>query len=327
MVPFTYRAVGSIDDAVMFGARIPSAAFIAGGTDLLQLLQENVAQPSELLDITGLPLDLIEPDGDGLRIGSLVRMAGLAAHPVVAERYPVIAEALLESASPQVRNQATIGGNLLQRTRCLYFRDHTTPCNRREPGTGCGAMEGISRNNAILGVSGKCIAAHASDLAVALVALDARARIAGPSGTRELALGDLYREPGDQPERETVLEPGDVITHILVPASTFAAHSHYLKVRDRASFEWALVSAAAALAVEDGTIREARVAAGGVGTKPWRLPRVEAVLMGLPPTFESAQAAAARAVEGAAPRPGNAFKVELLQRTVARAIATAGARA
>jgi xanthine dehydrogenase YagS FAD-binding subunit len=327
MHPFAYRAAASLQDAVAHGAGQPAAMFIAGGTDLLQLLQENVAAPSEVIDINCLPFAGIEADDAGLRIGALVRMSDLARHRAVQERYPVIAEALLASASGQVRNAATIGGNLLQRTRCLYFRDHTTPCNRREPGSGCGAMEGINRLNAIFGTSPHCIATHASDLAVALVALDARLRLAGPDGEREIGLAELHREPGDTPEIETVLKRGELILEIIVPASAVAAHSTYLKVRDRASFEWALVSAAAALEVADGKIRSARVAAGGVGTKPWRLQQVEDALVGLPPTFESAQAAAERAGEGANPRPGNAFKVELLQRTVACAIASAGARA
>jgi xanthine dehydrogenase YagS FAD-binding subunit len=327
MHPFAYRAAASLQDAVRHAAGSPAAAFIAGGTDLIQLLQENVAAPSEVIDINGLPFAAIQADEAGLRIGALVRMADLARHPAVQQGYPMIAEALLASASGQVRNAATIGGNLLQRTRCLYFRDHTTPCNRREPGSGCSAMEGVNRLNAIFGTSAHCIATHASDLAVALVALDARLRLAGPDGEREIALAELHREPGDTPQVETVLGRGELITEIIVPASGFAAHGHYLKVRDRASFEWALVSAAAALEVADGKIRQARVAAGGVATKPWRLRQVEDALLGLPPTFESAQAAAERAGEGASPRPGNAFKVELLKRTVARAIASAGARA
>jgi xanthine dehydrogenase YagS FAD-binding subunit len=327
MHPFAYRAAASLQDAVAHAAAQPAAAFIAGGTDLIQLLQENVAEPSEVIDINGLPFAAIQADEAGLRIGALVRMADLARHPAVQERYPMIAEALLASASGQVRNAATIGGNLLQRTRCLYFRDHTTPCNRREPGSGCSAMDGVNRLGAIFGTSPHCIATHASDLAVALTALDARLRLAGPDGEREIALAELHREPGDTPEVETVLGKGELILEIIVPASGFAAHGHYLKVRDRASFEWALVSAAAALEVADGKIRQARVAAGGVATKPWRLRQVEDTLVGLPPTFESAQAAAERAGEGASPRPGNAFKVELLKRTVARAIASAGARA
>jgi xanthine dehydrogenase YagS FAD-binding subunit len=328
MYPFAYRAARSLPDAVARAAQAPAADVIAGGTDLIQLLQENVRAPSELIDINALPLTRIETDAaGGLRIGALVRMAELARHATVREHYPVIAEALLASASPQVRNQATIGGNLLQRTRCLYFRDHTTPCNRREPGSGCGAMDGIHRMNAILGVSAHCIATHASDLAVALVALDARLHLAGPAGEREIALADLHREPGDRPQDETILGKGELITGVTVPAAPFTAGSHYLKVRDRASFEWALVSAAAALEVADGTIRQARVAAGGVATKPWRLPQVEAALTGRPPTMETVLAAAETAAEGANPRPGNAFKVELLKRTVARAVATAGARA
>lgn len=326
MHPFAYRAASSAADAVALVARQPFADFIAGGTDLIQLLQENVRTPSELIDINALPYRTVEAGPEGLRIGALVHMTDLADHPAVRADYPIIAEALLESASPQVRNVATIGGNLLQRTRCLYFRDHTTPCNRREPGTGCSAMNGINRNSAILGVSDKCIATHPSDLAVALVALDARLHLAGPGGEREIAMAELHREPGDTPHIETVLERGELITAVTVPASPLARASHYLKLRDRASFEWALVSVAAGLEVADGAIRAARVAAGGVATKPWRLPQVEAALIGRPPTLETAKAAAAEAAQGASPQPGNAFKVELLQRAVARALATAGAR-
>lgn len=327
MYPFAYAKPASVESAAAMAARLPRAAFIAGGTDLVQLLQENVVAPSDLLDITGLPFRGIAVEGGHLRIGALTRMSEVARHETVRERCPVVAEALLASASPQVRNQATIGGNLLQRTRCLYFRDHTTSCNRRAPGTGCGAMEGVNRMNAILGTSDKCIATHASDLAVALVALDARLRLLGPEGEREMALEELHPEPGDAPEIETTLRLGELIAEVIVPLPAAAARSHYLKLRDRASFEWALVSAAVALEVEGGTIREARVAAGGVATKPWRLRRVEAALRGRPPTPEHVEAAAALAAEGAVPRPGNAFKAPLLQRAVARAILTVGARA
>ncbi|HZH26899.1 MAG TPA: xanthine dehydrogenase family protein subunit M [Azospirillaceae bacterium] len=327
MHPFAYLASGSVPDAVAHAARRPHAVFIAGGTDLLQLLQERVEAPSEVIDINRLPLQGIETDGEALRIRALVTLADAAAHPAIRDRFPAIAEALEETASPQVRNMATVAGNLLQRTRCLYFRDNTTPCNKRTPGAGCSAMDGVNRMNAVLGVSDHCIAAHPSDLAVALLALDARLRLHGPDGSRDMAVADLHREPGDRPDLETNLRRGELITEIVVPSGGLARRSCYVKVRDRAAFEWALVSAAAAIEVEDGVIRRAGIAAGGVGTKPWRLEGVAAELVGKPPTPETLRTAAERAGEGARPRPGNAFKVELLKRTVARALMTAGVRA
>jgi xanthine dehydrogenase YagS FAD-binding subunit len=324
VVPFAYAEAPSPEAAIARVGRARDAAFIAGGTDLLQLLQEGVARPSELVDISRLPLAGIEVGAAGARIGALTRMAEVAADRRIQAEFPVVAQALLASASPQVRNMATIGGNLLQRPRCVYFRDVATPCNKREPGSGCPARDGESRMNAILGGSPHCIAAYPGDLAVALVALEAQAHVSGAEGPRVIPIERLHRVPGDTPHLETVLEPGDLITAVTIPASAWARRSHYLKVRDRASFEFALTSAAVALDADGGTIRQARVAVGGVATTPWRLPRVEQALAGRPLLADVFRAAAARAAEGAEPRPHNAFKVELLPRVVERALLAIG---
>src|SRR5829696_721065 len=295
---------------------------------MVQLLQEYVRRPDRLVSLAGLLDTRIEVGRQGLRIGAAATMADVAAHPGVVERFPVISEALLESASPQVRNQATMGGNLLQRTRCPYFRDvGYAACNRRAPGSGCSAIGGENRWHAVLGTSENCIAAHASDLAVALIALDAAVEVRGAGGPRTVTLNDLYRLPNATPHIETVLEPGEVIAAVTVPASLAARRSHYLKVRDRASFEFALVSAAVALDMDGGRIRAARVALGGVGTKPWRVPRVEAALAGVSLDPAALRPAAALAAEGAQGRGHNDFKIELMQRAIVRAIETAGARA
>ncbi|HEX5385733.1 MAG TPA: xanthine dehydrogenase family protein subunit M [Gemmatimonadales bacterium] len=322
MVPFAYAAAHDVDAAVTHAARTRGAEFIAGGTDMLQLLEERVRAPAELIDISRLPLADIDVGPAGARIGALARMADVADDPGMQELFPVVVQALVASASPQVRNMATIGGNLLQRTRCLYFRDVATPCNKREPGSGCPAQDGQNRMNAILGGSPHCIAAYAGDLAVALVALDADVLVTGEQGERTIPVGELHRMPGDTPEVETILAPGDLITGIFIPASAFAAQSHYLKLRDRASFEFALTSAAVGLDTDGDTIRQARVAVGGVGTKPWRLPQVEERLVGSRAHADVFHAAAERAADGAEPRAGNAFKVELLRRTVERALRT-----
>ena len=270
----TMRAQAGRNDALV--------EYIAGGTDMMQLLQENVRRPERLVSLAGLLDNRIDVGPDGLRLGAAATMAEVAAHRGVVEQFPVIAEALLNSASPQVRNQATMGGNLLQRTRCPYFRDvGYSDCNKRAPGSGCAAISGQNRWHAVLGTSQNCIAANASDLAVALVALDAAVEVRGGiGGQRTVPLIDFHRLPGDTAHIETVLEPGEVIAAIMVPSSRIARRSHYLKVRDRASFEFAVVSAAVALEMDGGRIRQARIALGGVGTKPWRVPRVEAALVG-----------------------------------------------
>jgi xanthine dehydrogenase YagS FAD-binding subunit len=308
-------------------AAAPGAKYIAGGTDLMQLMKDGAERPRRLVDLAGLPLDAVTDGPDGLAVGALVTMADLAVHPAVAERYPVVSAALLASASPQVRNMATIGGNLLQRTRCGYFRDPGFPCNKREPGSGCPAIAGENRMHAILGGSDSCVATHPSDLAVALVMLEATLEIAGPAGPRRLAAGALHRQPGDRPERDTMLQPGELITAVRLPADPIARRSAYLKVRDRASFEFALVSAAVAVEVSGGRIARARIAMGGVGTRPWRMPAVEQALAGRPLEAAAIAEAAAQAADGARPLSQNAFKVALMQRALVRAVLQAGAAA
>jgi xanthine dehydrogenase YagS FAD-binding subunit len=322
--PFDYVLAGSARAALESAVDVDGAAFIAGGTDLMQLMKEGAAAPRRLVDVNPLPCTEIRVGTHGLRLGALARMSDVADDPGVRERFPVIAQALLASASAQVRNMASIGGNLLQRTRCTYFRDPAMPCNKRSPGTGCSALQGDHRLHAIFGGSERCVATHPSDLAVALVALDAVVLVEGLGGARRIPIGEFHRLPGNTPERDTVLERGELILAVEVPASAAARWSHYLKIRDRASFEFALVSVAAGLSVGDGAIREARLAAGGVGTKPWRLHTAEAALIGRQPTPETYQAAADCAVEGASPLLMNGFKVELLRRAVRRALAMAG---
>ncbi|MFG2077129.1 FAD binding domain-containing protein [Nonomuraea maritima] len=294
-----------------------SSAFLAGGTTLVDLMKLEVMTPEQVIDINRLPLRGIRQEPDGLRLGALERMEDAARHPDVAGRYPVISQALLLSASPQLRNMASLGGNLLQRTRCGYFRDVSTPCNKRAPGSGCPALHGDNRGHAVLGTSDSCVATHPSDLAVALVALDASVRLRGADGERTVPLADFYLRPGDTPHRENVLRPGELVTEIVVPDLPWAASSAYVKVRDRQSYEFALASAAVAVDLRDGRVRDARVAVGGVGTVPWRLPAVEAALR----AGESHEAAAALAAEGARPLAGNAFKVTLAQRAILRALA------
>jgi xanthine dehydrogenase YagS FAD-binding subunit len=325
VTPFAYATAPSADAAIAHVAHTAGAEFIAGGTDMLQLLQDRVRAPAELIDINGLPLGGIEVRADGVRIGALARMADVAEHPRMRDEFPAVVESLLLSASPQVRTMASIGGNLLQRTRCLYFRDPVTPCNRRTPDSGCSAIEGENRLHAILGVSPACIATYPGDLAVALVALDAQVEISGATGDRTIPVEALHRVPGVAPHVETVLEAGDLVTTVFVPASRCARRSHYLKVRDRTSFEFALASAAVGLDVEDdGLIVQGRVAVGGVATKPWRLRRVEQALVGERLSALVLRVAAEHAAEGAIARPGNAFKIELLKRTVARALLQVG---
>ncbi|TDD53158.1 FAD binding domain-containing protein [Saccharopolyspora elongata] len=290
--------------------------FLAGGTTLVDLMKLNVLAPQQVQDINELPLRGIDT-GDGLRIGALERMSDVAEHPGV---YPAVSRALLQSASQQLRNMASIGGNLMQRTRCTYFRDVATPCNRREPGSGCPAISGANRMHAVLGTSDSCAAAHASDLAVALVALDAEVRLLSAAGSRTVKLADFYRLPGDSPEVEHDLRPGELIGEVVVPRLDWASRSTYVKVRDRQSYEFALCSAAVALDVQDERIADARVAVGGVATVPWRLPAVEEALRGAPATPESFEAAASVAADGARPLSGNAFKISLLKRTVVRAL-------
>ena len=332
MHPFTLERprdlAAALASRAQAGRTDAPAEYIAGGTDMVQLLQEYVRRPERLVSLAGLLDNRIEAGPQGLRIGAGATMAEVAAHPAVAERFPVISEALLNSASPQVRNQATTGGNLLQRTRCPYFRDvGYATCNKRAPGSGCAAIAGVNRWHAVLGTSENCIAAHASDLAVALVALDATVEVRGAGGSRTVTLNDLYRLPNATPHLETVLEPGEVIAAVTVPARPAARRSHYLKVRDRASFEFALVSAAVALDMDGPRIRRAHIALGGVGSKPWRVPRVEAALAGANLDPAALRSAAAFAPDGAQGHGRNDFKIELMQRAIVRAVEIAGARA
>ena len=332
MYPFILERPTDLAAALAFRAQAgrndAPAEYVAGGTDMVQLLQEHVRRPERLVSLRGLLDRKIQVGPEGLHLGAAATMAEVAADPDVVRQYPLIAEALLASASPQVRNQATMGGNVLQRTRCPYFRDVAyAACNKRTPGSGCSAIGGQNRWHAVLGTSEHCIAAHASDLAVALLALDAAVEVRGAGGTRTVRLSELYRLPSDAPHMETVLEPGEAITGITVPATTTGWRSHYLKVRDRASFEFALVAAGVALDMDGNRIRQARVALGGVGTKPWRLPNVESALAGatLDPTV--LRQAASRAAEGAQGHGHNDFKIELMQRAIVRAVEIAGARA
>jgi xanthine dehydrogenase YagS FAD-binding subunit len=308
------------DDAIR-AAQGDRSRYIAGGTDLMQLMKDNVETPLHVIDVEGVLDEHVSRNDQGLRIGALARMSDVAAHPDVSRNYPVIAQALLASASPQIRNMASIGGNLLQRTRCGYFRDTGFTCNKRVAGSGCPAIRGENRLLAILGASDSCIATHPSDLAVALVALDAVVELRGANGaTRTVALSAFHREPGATPQVETVLLPGELITAITVPAHPVARRSAYLKVRDRASFEFALVSAAVALDIDGQVIRDARIALGGVGTRPWRVPVAEAALRGAAATEESFRHAAEVAMQGARPATQNAFKVTLAQRVIVRAL-------
>jgi xanthine dehydrogenase YagS FAD-binding subunit len=314
--------------AAVAAASQAGAKYIAGGTDLLQLAKDNIEAPTRLVDIEALGMAGIRADANGLRLEPLARMSDVAGHPEVVKGWPVLSQALLASASPQIRNMGTMGGNLLQRTRCGYFRDTGFVCNKRVPGSGCPAITGENRMHAIFGVSDKCIATYAGDMAVAMTVLDAEVELTGRTGTRKVAIGDFHRVPGDTPHIETVLEPGEMISGILMPVSAAAKRSHYLKVRDRASFEFALVSVAVAVEVEGGAIRSVRVAAGGVGTKPWRLPEVEAALTGRQAdaaTLKQAADLAGGDWAGDKPARMNAFKIVLLRRTVLRALQTVSA--
>ncbi|MGA7084988.1 MAG: xanthine dehydrogenase family protein subunit M [Pseudolabrys sp.] len=330
MHPFTLSRADDPAKAIAAHARDPQLAFIAGGTDLIGLIKDRAALPDRLLDINGLP-HMAEiralPDG-GLRIGALARMSDVAANMEVRRQFPVIAEALLFAASGQLRNMASIGGNIIQRTRCAYFRDETDGrCNKRNPGSGCAALHGLNRNHAIFGWSQSCVATNPSDLAVALVAMNAIVIVRGQAGERRIPFTDFHRLPGNTPERDNVLDRGDLIVAIEVPANVEARASHYLKVRDRASYEFALVSVAAALATDGRRIRSARLAMGGVAHKPWRLAAAERSLRGISlENIDGLRSAIAASFIDARPLAHNAFKVELAQRVALRAMQTAGAR-
>jgi xanthine dehydrogenase YagS FAD-binding subunit len=328
MTPFEYVRPTTIPEAVAAAAE-PGSAYLAAGTNILDLMKGGIARPHRLIDVTRLPgLDRIEHLADGgVRIGALVRNADLAHDPAFARRFPAVAEALLSGASAQLRNAATVGGNLLQRTRCPYFYDIASACNKREPGAGCEARGGDTRLHAILGWSESCIATHPSDFCVPLAALDAVVEIEGGAGRREVPLEDFHRLPGDAPERESVLEPGELIVAVRLPAEAarFSSHARYLKVRERSSYAFAVVSATTALRLEGDTIAEARIALGGVALKPWRARAAEAVLAGATPNGVAFRRAAEVALAGATPSGDNAFKIELARRIVTRTLALAAA--
>jgi xanthine dehydrogenase YagS FAD-binding subunit len=323
MRPFTYARAADADSAIAMVSDTPDGAFLAGGTTEVDLVRQNVLRPGLLVDINDLPLNEIAelPDG-GLRIGALARMSDVATAPAVTRRFPVLSQALLLGASAQLRNMASMAGNLCQRVRCSYFRDATSPCNKREPGSGCAALTGFNRGHAILGTSDSCIATHPSDVAVALVALDAVVRTQTPHRQRAIPIDDFFLLPGDTPEREHPLEHGELITSIEVPPTPVARQSVYLKFRDRESYEFALVSVAAAVRTEKGVVAEVRLALGGVGTKPWRARRAEQSLLGQPPKEASFVTAARQELAMATPQPQNTFKVELAQRAMVRALTT-----
>jgi xanthine dehydrogenase YagS FAD-binding subunit len=330
MKPFRYQRAQDMAGAVATLTGEPGGAFLAGGTNLVDLMKLGVVQPDVLVDVRRLTSEKIEdlPDG-GLRIGAAVTNSDLAADRRVRARYPVLSQALLAGASGQLRNMATVGGNLLQRTRCVYFYDTTTPCNKRRPGSGCSALGGYTRYHAILGASESCIATHPSDMAVALAALDATVRVFGPDGERSIPLVEFYRLPGDAPQRDTVLAHGELITAVDVPLLPFAEWSRYYKVRDLASYAFALVAVAAALDIADGIVRDARIAFGGVAHKPWRATRAEAALRGAPATDEVFRRAADSELATAQPLDGNGFKIPLVRNTLAmvlRELAQGGTR-
>lgn len=324
MINFEYTRANNIADAVRQIAANSSAKFIAGGTNLLDLMKEDVEQPTHLIDISHLPLTKVEETADGgLRIGALVPNSDLAWHPLVAKRYPMLGSAILAGASAQLRNMASTGGNLLQRTRCFYFYDTVTPCNKRDPGSGCSAIKGFNRINAILGTSEACIATHPSDMCVALAVLEAKVHVAGPSGERSIAFADFHRLPGDTPQRDTNLNSNEIITAIELPPQGFSKNYTYLKIRDRLSYAFALVSIAAGLEMDGKTIRQARFALGGVAHKPWRDQTAESLLNGQLATPENFLRAANHLLRDAKGYEHNAFKIELARRTIVRGLTQA----
>ncbi len=324
MINFQYVRASTVADAVNLKAGNPAAQFIAGGTNLLDLMKEHVERPSQLIDITRLPLTRVEETADGgVRIGALVPNSDLAYHPLIEKRYPVVSSAILAGASQQLRNMASVGGNLMQRTRCAYFYDTAMPCNKRAPNSGCSAIGGHNRGHAILGASESCIATYPSDMCVALAALDARVLVTGASGERTMPLTDFHRLPGDKPHLDNNLGPAEIITGVELPPRGFDIHYSYLKIRDRLSYAFALVSVAAALELEGGTIREARLALGGVAHKPWRDADAEAALRGEGANETSFARAADVLLRDAKPHTHNAFKVELARRAIVRTLTQA----
>lgn len=323
MSPFTFIRAADKPQALAEMGRGPQVKFLAGGTNLIDLMKVGVERPSRLVDIHRLPEAEVQKTAQGIRIGALAKNSDVANHVLIRTHCPLLSQSLLSGASPQLRNMATIGGNLMQRTRCWYFYDGTMPCNKRMPGTGCAALEGINRQHAIFGASDACVAVHPSDMCVALAALDAEVEVEGPEGTRKIAFQDFHRLPGDTPEVDTNLREGEMITSVLIASNRFTAHSCYVKVRERSSYEFALVSAAVAFEMDGDTLRSARIALGGVAHKPWRVAEAEAVLTGQRPGASVFMEAAQVAVRGARPLTHNAFKVDLARRTIARALALA----
>ena len=324
MINFQYARASDVADAVRQIAADPAAKFIAGGTNLIDLMKEDVERPSRLIDISRLPLKNVEETaGGGLLIGALVPNSDLAYHPLIERRYPLLASAILAGASQQLRNMASTGGNLLQRTRCFYFYDTATPCNKREPGSGCSAINGVNRINAILGTSEACIATHPSDMCVALAALEAKVHVAGPAGARVIAFSDFHRLPGDTPQHDTNLQPKEIVTGVELPPNVFNANYSYLKIRDRLSYAFALVSVAAALELEGDTVKEARLALGGVAHKPWRDTSAEAALRGQPANQTAFTHAADLLLRDARGYAHNAFKIGLARRAIVRALGQA----
>ncbi|MCG6114018.1 MAG: xanthine dehydrogenase family protein subunit M [Mesorhizobium sp.] len=317
MRPFAYKRSASAMDAISLAA-LEGHKALGGGTNLVDLMRKGVEHPTTLVDVTALSTDISETEGGGLLIGAAARNSAVAAHPLVRARYPVLSRAVLAGASAQIRNMATVAGNLMQRTRCTYFNDPAAArCNKRRPGSGCDALEGFNRYHAILGASPACIATHPSDMCVALMALDARVHLSGSKGSRTVPLADFYRLPGDRPDLETILEPGEIITAIEIPALPMAQRSAYRKVRDRASYAFALVSVAAAVSMRDGRIEDIRLAFGGIAPKPWRALTAEAALRGSPASPEAIAAAMDAELADARPAAGNAFKIALVKRTTA----------
>jgi xanthine dehydrogenase YagS FAD-binding subunit len=324
MMNFEYTRANDVADAIRQIAADPTAKFIAGGTNLIDLMKGDVERPTRLIDVSRLPLTSIEETGDGgLRIGALVANSDLAYHPLIEQRYPMLASAILAGASQQLRNMASTGGNLLQRTRCFYFYDTATPCNKREPGSGCSAIKGVNRINAILGTSEACIATHPSDMCVALAALEAKVHVMGPAGARAISFAEFHRLPGDTPQLDTNLRRDEIVTAIELPQNGFATNYTYLKIRDRLSYAFALVSIAACLDLEGETIKEARVALGGVAHKPWRSVEAEATLRGQPATAESFGEAADLLLRDARGSGHNNFKIDLARRGIVRALTQA----
>jgi xanthine dehydrogenase YagS FAD-binding subunit len=323
MINFEYTRVSSVKAAIDTLAKNPTGGFIAGGTNLVDLMKKGVAAPTRLIDINNLPLKQIVDDRQGLTIGALALNSDVADNRVVKENYPLLSMALKAGASAQLRNMATIGGNMMQRTRCSYFYDTTMPCNKRSPGSGCGALQGYNRMHAIFGASDKCIAVHPSDMCVALAAMDATVQVSGPKGNRAIPFTDFHRLPGEMPEKDNTLQKGELITGVFIPANSFRQHAYYLKVRDRASYAFALVSVAVAMRMNNNTIAEARIAMGGVAHKPWRLRETEQFLTGKPATVQTFTQAAAIAMKGAKSYGYNDFKLKLAPAAIVQALTQA----